>query len=207
MPARIGTKIDHVLNETERALSIGAAIPVAGTVAGLSKVLMGVAQTIVGVVGGILTLPARCMNNTKLNNHFWTHAKHGVGNVAAGLVEAIPLVGTGIYIARWFKANNNTSVQVYTQTQHEDKFMPYESLVKRDTKIAGLEPDLVSAAQNIFENRANANSDSSHSEDLNEIANNAIHDAPIKLRTDARSAGARARPVDQVRTNVAGAGA
>ena len=139
MPENIATKIDHFFNETERALSIGAAIPVIGTVAGLSKVLIGVAQVIVGIVGGIFTLPARFMDNSKLNDHFWTHAKHGIGNIVAGTLEAIPLVGTGMIFARSAKSfNHSASVGMCIMTTHEDKFMPYTSLCSRDIKITGM---------------------------------------------------------------------
>lgn len=122
---KIGTKIDDAFNKTERFLTKVSAIPVIGTVAGLSKVLMGAGQTVVGVVGGIFTSPARLMGNSKLNDRFWTHVKHGTGNMAAGTVEAIPLVGTVMYFTRKIKSSSGSDATVRLSTQNEDKFMPY----------------------------------------------------------------------------------
>jgi hypothetical protein len=134
MSASIGTKIDHAFNETERALSIVGIVPVIGTVAGLSKALIGVAQLIVGVVGGIFT--STCMDNSKLTERFWTHAHHGAANIAAGLLEAIPLVGSYIGIKRFNPCGG--SREIYVSTGHEDKWMPYQSLLDRDLSIEGL---------------------------------------------------------------------
>lgn len=143
MSAHIGTEIDHFFNETERFLSRAAAVPVLGTIAGLSKVLIGVAQVIVGLVGGILTLPARCLDNSALNDHFWTHAKHGAGNITAGIVEAIPLVGTYLDHVRMHNSGNSTYIlnnnRTFVKTTHEDKFMPYESLRIRDLRMDGIQ--------------------------------------------------------------------
>lgn len=183
----IGTKIDHLMNETERALSIGAAFPVVGTVAGLSKVLIGVAQTIVGLAGGILTLPARCMDNAALNDHFWTHAKHGIGNIVAGTLEAIPLVGTGMFIARLIKsANHSASVGMCIVTTHEEKFMPYMSLCARDIEITGLAVE--ENARELFAASVNqaliANPNLSY-EDKYTLANQAMAQAEAQARNPA----------------------
>jgi hypothetical protein len=157
MSASIGTKIDHVINETERALSIVAFCPVIGTVAGLSKALMGVAQLIVGVVGGIFTLPARCMNNPQLNDRFWTHTKHGAANIVAGVLEAIPFLGTYIYINRTSKHEGST-LDAYVKTGHLDKYMPYESLLEADLEIAGYDNDQTEAVLNFQKEAKNLSS-------------------------------------------------
>ena len=136
MSDSIGTRIDRKLNEAEKFLSSAAAPPIVGTVAGLTKTLMGVAQAIVGLVCGVLTLPERCMKDAYLNDRFWTHVKHGVGNIAAGLLEAIPIVGLFMYINRTSKLEGST-LDAYVKTGHLDKYMPYDSLLEADLEIAG----------------------------------------------------------------------
>ena len=122
--SKVGNKIFTICLETERTLSKVAMVPMVGTVAGLAKVLMGVAQSIVGLAGRIFT------PKSELNAYFMAHAKHGLGNIVAGAVEAIPLVGLFLYIYRCGKGEEeNSTIDI---KQHEawqlDKFMPYDYL-------------------------------------------------------------------------------
>ena len=134
--------IDQNLNKTERFLSKCAALPVLGTPFAAIKVLiLSPGQLITGFALGILSIPLRCTNHCNLNDYCWSHVKHGLGNIVAGTFEAIPLIGLGIHMVRKKRAVHDLSVSDddYDSTHtcyfsnHEDKFMPYQSLVKRDS--------------------------------------------------------------------------
>lgn len=135
----IETLIDRKLNNTERFLSKGAAIPFVGTPFGIAKVLVGTAQLITGLILGILSLPLQCSKHYTFNNYCWKHVKHGFGNVFIGLCEAIPFVGLGIHLVRKKRAVSKLPTGELAEycsirrTHHEDKFMPYPSLVRKDT--------------------------------------------------------------------------
>lgn len=132
--------IDQKFNKIERCLSKCAAIPVLGTPFGAIKVLIGSGQLITGLALGILSLPLRCTDHCALNDYCWDHVKHGLGNIVAGTLEAIPFIGSGIHMVRKKRAKLDLSVgdddfkdtHTTLYTNHEDKFMPYQSLVKRD---------------------------------------------------------------------------
>ena len=82
---------------------------------------MGTAQVIIGLAAGILTIPLKCMNNTELNDHCWTHLAHGLGNIVSGATEVISILGTILFIIRL-----SMSHQQFADGQ-SDKFMPYYS--------------------------------------------------------------------------------
>lgn len=135
-------RIDHNFNQTERFLSKCAAVPLFGILPGVIKVVIGGVQLITSLALGIFTLPLRCTKHRGLNNYCWTHVKHGFGNVVAGFLEAIPFVGLGIHLVRKARATSDMSdeveegdyngVLIFIRTNHEDKFMRYQSLSKRD---------------------------------------------------------------------------
>ena len=133
--------IDQKFNKIERSLSRLAATPVVGTPFGLIKVLMGSGQLITSLAIGILSLPLRFTSYYSLNDYCWSHVMHGLGNIAAGALEAIPFIGLKLYLAR-----KNATVMDLSKddedfndwstlryTYHHDKIMPYESLVNRDS--------------------------------------------------------------------------
>ncbi len=132
------TKFNQICNSTERGLSYASAIPLAGAIAGISKVILGTVQTIVALALGIFSLPFRCCSDDAkaFNNHCFSHVVHGLGNIMGGLGEAIlslTIIGglcllgcrlSGIY-------NNDP--------YHQDKFIPYSDLIARD--VAALPQD------------------------------------------------------------------
>ena len=106
---------------------------------GALKVLLGIAQTVSAlVVGLVIGVPSRIVGKKSILNHSWTYAMHGAGNVVAGSVEAIPLVGS---IAYYERCRREKAIQKTTGldlwTHHENKFMPYESLEAQDFEVVG----------------------------------------------------------------------
>ncbi len=130
-------KIYRAINEVENTLSRWAAVPVLGTIPGLIKAIMGVVQIVFGALLCIKEMVDYFMGRNKnLICHGWTHIQHGCGNVAGGLASSVPAVGTILYFVKhWITLYN-----VYNSfvTGHENKFMPYEELVKEDLKIGFL---------------------------------------------------------------------
>lgn len=120
-------EIDRTMDNIETALSIGAAIPFLGRLPAAAKVIMGVAQLIAAVVYGIFSLMRAAIHKdySYLDRYLdcsWTHIRHGVGNIFAGLLEGIPFIGTVMFGMRLAMACSEIG---------EDKFMPYASLNHR----------------------------------------------------------------------------
>jgi hypothetical protein len=90
--------------------------------------------------------------------------------MAAGTLEAIPLVGTGMYFARMGKDPKNHSIDVDVVTYHGDKFMPYKSLADRDFTIGGVVTERVEQAKKIFNENVNDNMSNSKKRHLAEEA-------------------------------------
>lgn len=123
--------LDHTLDQTERFLGKVAAIPVLGTPFGALKVAMGIAQCISALALGILTLSFQCTQYSSVNDYCWSHVVHGMGNILAGIFEAIPLLGTVIASHRCRAYPPRIHGVTCSQTE---KYMPYQSLVNRDNQ-------------------------------------------------------------------------
>lgn len=152
--------VDRTINNIENTLTDVSAYPVVGTLAGCTKVLMGAVQELTGIACGILTfIPAAITGDWSSVKYSWTHIKHGVGNMGAGIVEAIPLVQTVLYGVRQIRqvGNGRSDTQVCLYTGHEYKFMPYASLVERDWGITGLDNDRVKRVKEIFNRKLQEN--------------------------------------------------
>lgn len=133
----MGISVDRTLNNIENVLSDIAAYPIAGTLAGSTKIALGTTQFLTALACGILlSIPAIATCDLSLLNHSWTHMKHGLGNIVAGILEAIPLFGTILFGLRVVKSID-PSVPVYLRTGHENKWMPYSSLVEQDWDFCG----------------------------------------------------------------------
>jgi hypothetical protein len=134
--------VDHIklyreVNDLENTLSRWAARPVIGTVPALTKSIVGIAQVIFGSMLCMKGACDRVMGRDSNDfTHGVTHIKHGIGNITGGLITAIPLVGTIVHFVK--QTTNLYSVYNRFVTGHENKFMPYEALVKQDIKIGFL---------------------------------------------------------------------
>lgn len=130
-------KIYRKINQIESFLFQKSAFPLLGTLPAITKVVMGVAQVVFGSILFLRgTVDFFIKSDKNLIHHGWTHIRHGCGNIVGGLVTSIPVAGTILY----FIKNYTSLYNVYNSfaTGHENKFMPYEELVKLDLKIGFL---------------------------------------------------------------------
>lgn len=77
--------------------------------------------------------------------------------MAAGTVEAIPLVQTALYGIRQLRQHGASDVRAHLYTGYENKFMPYSSLVERDWSIGGADNDEVERVKGIFKQKIQQN--------------------------------------------------
>lgn len=148
--------IDRTMNNLENELSKISAYPVIGTVAGTAKFAMGLTQSLTALVCGILSIaPAAVIRDWKYANRSWTHFKHGFGNMLAGTIEAIPGVQTLVYVIRKIPSSVTSDLKAHLYTNHENKFMPYKSLIERDFTIDGCDDDEVERVKAIFNQKIN----------------------------------------------------
>lgn len=146
--------IDRTINNIENTLTDISPYPVAGTLAGGAKILMGAVQTLTALACGILTVvPAAISKDWSPVKHSWTHIKHGLGNIVAGTIEALPLVQTVFFFVRQARQLNGSGLQIYLHTGHERKFMPYTSLVEVDFSIEGAVNRDVKAVRDKFKQK------------------------------------------------------
>ncbi len=151
----MGLNLDRTMNGIENLLSDASAYPVIGTLAGIGKVMIGATQGITALAYGVLTaIPCAIKRDPTPLKHSWTHIKHGIGNMAAGTLEAIPLVQTAIYWIRELKQHGGSDRIARLYTGQENKFMPYSSLEEHDWKIVTFESnndtDAAKAIDSIF---------------------------------------------------------
>lgn len=148
--------IERDMNNMENALSNIAFYPVVGTVAGAVKVIVGTTQLVTAIACALLCVfPSLVVKNWSVEKRAWSHIKHGCGNVLAGIVEAVPLVSMLVYGIRIWKNASGSDDRVRVNTNHENKFMPYESLVDKDWEIGGSVDTAVTDAKNRFNQSIN----------------------------------------------------
>ena len=131
--------IELVMSDIEDRLSDAAAPPIIGTLAGAAKVVLGGVQgTCGGVVATLFAVPAifskkdRCIFKKGV-----THLIHGGANIAAGSLEAIPLVGLAIWTVRKFSSlKSSVSIQGYKYISgQENKLVGYASVVAERQRL------------------------------------------------------------------------
>lgn len=133
-------KIDIHLNRFEECLSLAAVVPGVGILAGALKVTLGFSQV---VIAGVHAIWHKTFANRAVrwiaHDYSYTYAKHGVGNMIAGSLEALPLIGTALYLARWIKSKRftrtNEQARAYIAHSFAHKWMPYYSLVADEFEL------------------------------------------------------------------------
>lgn len=92
---------NDLIDEMERKLSHAASIPVVGTLAGLSKALVGVAMVVSGLAAVIfIGLSAAMFCNLNPLKQSVEFVKRGFKNIGRGLEEAIPGHGAALWQQR-----------------------------------------------------------------------------------------------------------
>jgi hypothetical protein len=149
MPFIRPNPVDQFANAIENGLSYAAVIPGVG----LIKVALGTAQTIIALALTILfALPLKLLGIDALLNYTVTHIKHGLMNIATGLLEAIPIVGIFLLIRRIHSEKCSFPLKEITYSVQQSgtikikiiiglndgqgfKIMRYESLQKANLKL------------------------------------------------------------------------
>jgi hypothetical protein len=118
------------MERLELGLSWGAAIPFAGTLCAVAKVVIGFFQTLAGF---FVSFYAMYKDDNALINFCKVHQEHGLYNMLAGAFEAVPLVGSLLYM---FRCSNKPVGEDYQLiTGHEMQFFPYRHLEISDAEI------------------------------------------------------------------------
>ena len=123
------------INYIENHQSLYSAIPFIGIPIGASKVILGVAQSVSAIALFTLTaIPALFQNENskKLFFRAFKHIPHGIGNIIAGVFEAIPIVGSICMCIRLLKVNKagwlDALTNEYQIMEHPKyKFYAYEN--------------------------------------------------------------------------------
>lgn len=100
--------VQHASQEAD--FSAVCAVPFIGILTGLIRAILGAKQALSGVIN-------LAKKDTSLSQHGWVQIKHGLANVAAGCVEAIPFIGTISAICRVAFDNNSKLFMSYPRSQ------------------------------------------------------------------------------------------
>lgn len=128
--------LERTVNNLEARLSYYAFIPGLGILPGAAKVVMGTAQTVSALACSLISsIHFGFTGRFGPTRRACCHIKHGLGNIGAGVLEAIPFVGATLYCCRMHRRTTPLPETAYIRTHHEDKWMPYSSLIERDWRI------------------------------------------------------------------------
>ena len=143
--------IDRTMNRIENSLTSYAYIPI---LPGAIKIVIGSVQSTAAAVVGLVNLPAAACGRAQLNRYAWTHVLHGLGNIGAGIVEAIPVLGCAIVCTRNIGSIAASDYRITYKDETDGKCLPYESLRGDSIKFSGCIPEDVSEAQEQFNRRS-----------------------------------------------------
>lgn len=93
--------IERTIAYTEGTLSVVAIIPAVGSIPAVVKVALAALQTVAGLFVMLGSLPFVWHKDGRdVFTRSFSHVVNGVANVVAGILEAVPLVGTVIGICK-----------------------------------------------------------------------------------------------------------
>lgn len=93
-------------------------------------------QTCTGIALGIFPIPFFLSESSQMIiKHSWINIKHGAGNVVAGVIEGIPVVGLICYAVRVLRSIKESDAHLKIDNPHTRKFLPYEMLAIADLRI------------------------------------------------------------------------
>lgn len=120
-------KVSWVMLKTERVLSKIAVVPGVGLVPGALKMALGVVQVLAGLIAaGIFGIISACCKKDNIFGEWAVmsaaHSKNGAGNILAGFLEALPVVGTICFFVR-NRIENGTDYD-----RQLDKYMKYPEI-------------------------------------------------------------------------------
>lgn len=119
-----GINLERTVAKMESTLSQAAIVPLFGAIAGAGKVLLGIIQTIGGLLGMIFSSP---FLYTKMGKEVFcragSHFVNGLANIFAGTLEAIPVVGTFINCSRTLRQEEGSISKPKLFTGQEHSFL------------------------------------------------------------------------------------
>ncbi|MCP5508206.1 MAG: hypothetical protein H7A37_07915 [Chlamydiales bacterium] len=126
-----GTSFDRAVRRIENSLSIAAAVPVLGVIPAIVKFAMGILQATI-IAGGELILSPLIgriadRKTHEVVEHAGSNFKHGLGNIAVSLFEAVPIIGALLLAVRIRRVKGDFRA-FYTSDTQEEKFMKYRTL-------------------------------------------------------------------------------
>ncbi len=145
---------DTVVNHTENALSVLSMTPGVGFVTGGLKIVIGLVQA---AVAGILYLVFKALDNVRYRDYANIHFKHGLANIAAGFIEAIPLAGLLMGLKRMCnehkekKERSDFEKKATVESAHKFKFMSYPSLEIRDVVFGNCSAEISNELQDQYQ--------------------------------------------------------
>ncbi len=127
-------KIDSKISLIENFFAIGAAIPVLNILMGVSRGIAGFIQSLWGLFfsAGLWVFASSITDRLRIHRSL-AHLFHGLGNMACGLLESVPFVGTVMFFLRVGKVQEAKRERLVTG--QENKWMPYESIVDRQLHV------------------------------------------------------------------------
>lgn len=151
--------LERGLNEVENFLSTASAFPVVGIFTSILKApVIGVIQIKAGIIFGLISIiPVVINKDYTYTKIALNQVSHGLGNICAFIFEFFPGVGSVFYYYRMSRVPNIKNYDVCIITGHENKFMPYMSLVNADWRIDGSNKEAVKAVKQMYAKKVEAN--------------------------------------------------
>lgn len=96
--------LTDAISNTERSLSKYAAYPFIGTIPAALKILMGVIELVAAAIFVVLATPFACCSELARDSleENLGHVKNGFKNIIVGSLEAVPFLGTLLYVCGCF---------------------------------------------------------------------------------------------------------
>lgn len=134
-------KLDLFCSDVEDFLSKCAVVPIIGSVPAALKIGFGLVQSISAGITAIGSL-FFCVSETgrSIFTHSLRHVVHGVINILAGILQAIPLLGSLIYGIQWFRQTfEDISGKQQVHSQHH-KFFGYKTIIQQNSECTYVHP-------------------------------------------------------------------
>ena len=140
------------VDKVERALSLASSIPVTGILAGTIKVTLAIGQTLMGAallafasLAKLFTKRFDLSQTYRECQYFgMTHLLHGLFNIGAGTLEALPGLGSFVFLKRMMRVNSSNErhykiLDAIFKAQ-SFKFMPYKVELNSQTRQVYVTP-------------------------------------------------------------------
>lgn len=121
--------MDQYASKIEEFLTEYASIPVLGTVPAVCKIVFGTIQTLCAastLVASTFFLMTPTGKDLWYNS--FRHVLHGLSNILAGIIQAIPLIGSLVILGQYLRKPNFSDSEEYYDNNQSNKFFAYKSM-------------------------------------------------------------------------------